>query len=487
MSLVARGGPLEPAGRRRTAGPHELFVLVALSLLMASMQFAMLSVALPDTVSDLDASVRWASWALAGFTMAQAVALPLLGRLSDSVGRRAVFIGGLGTFGLASLASALAPNLGVLVAARVVQGAAAGSILPSAYGIVGDAFAGPSRTKVLGLISSVMPVGAIVGPNLGGWIVELWGWRATFLVNVPLAAVAVTWGWRRIPGTSRRLGRQDVDLAGAGLLCVAVTSVMVALTQLGDPAAGSRVPLLASGGLVLGAVVGVAFVRHELRVPSPLIDVRLLRRREFAYLNGLNLLYGMCVFGMVSFIPLYVQEKYALSPSEAGILLTPRAVAMIAVSVAASMVLDASGFRRPIVAGLGALGVSAALLASGTSFGAAGTSQLVALAGVIALLGVGLGVAGPSVNQSGLDLVPDQVAAITGLRGMFRALGGVLGTSAMASMASRAATPAVGLEHSFVGLVVLAGIGVVMARGIPDRPAPVAVVDAAPTRALPEG
>ncbi|QGG94998.1 MFS transporter [Actinomarinicola tropica] len=487
MSILDRRGALEPSPReRRSGGPRELFVLVALSLLMASMQFAMLSVALPDTVSDLDASVRWASWALSGFTMAQAVALPLLGRLSDSLGRRAVFIGGLGTFGLASLASALAPNLAVLVAARVVQGAAAGSILPSAYGVVGDAFAGPSRTKVLGLISSVMPVGAIVGPNLGGWIVEVWGWRGTFLVNVPLALVAVTWGWRRIPGASRRPGRQEVDLVGAGLLSLAVTLVMVGLTQLGD-ASGAGVPMIAAAGLAVGVAVGVGFVRHELRVAVPLVDVRLLRRREFAYLNGLNFLYGVCVFGMVSFIPLYVQEKYALSPSEAGVLLTPRALAMIAMSVAASMVLDASGFRRPIVLGLGALALSAGTLASGTSFGAPGTGQLVALAGVIAVLGAGLGVAGPSVNQSGLDLVPDQVAAITGLRGMFRALGGVVGTAAMAAMASRAATPAVGLEHSFVGLVGLAGVGAAMVRGIPDRPVSAGVVEAVPTRALPEG
>lgn len=472
MTLVERPpAPGAPALRTRAGGsPREMFVLVALSLLMASMQFAMLSVALPETVRDLDASVRWTSWALSGFTMAQAVSLPLLGRLSDSLGRRVVFIGGTGLFGLASLACAIAPNLAVLIAARVVQGAAAGSILPSAYGVVGDVFDGPHRTRMLGLISSVMPIGAIVGPNLGGWVIELWGWRATFMVNVPLAALAVVWGWRRLPGESRRPAKREVDYLGAALLTLAVTTVMVALTELGDPAGHGGAVLVASGALLVGVAAGWAFVRHELRVGSPLVDVRLLRRPEFVYLNGLNFLYGVCVFGMVSFIPLYIQDKYHLSPSEAGVLLTPRAIAMIAMSVLASMVLDASGFRRPIVAGLAALAVSAGLLASGVSFGPPGTGQLVVLAAVIALLGMGLGVAGPSVNQSGLDLVPDQVAAITGLRGMFRALGGVVGTAAMAAMASRSSTPAIGLEHSFIGLIVLAGLGALMVRGIPDRP-----------------
>lgn len=475
MSLVERATPAvgtsPVAVRTRASGsPNELFVLVALCLLMASMQFAMLSVALPETVRDLDASVRWTSWALSGFTMAQAVSLPLLGRLSDLLGRRVVLMSGTALFGLASLACALAPNLAVLIAARVVQGAAAGSILPSAYGVVGDAFDGPRRTRVLGLISSVMPIGAIVGPNLGGWLVGAFGWRSTFLVNVPLSLIAVVWAWRRLPGSSRRRGRAEVDYLGAALLTLAVTMVVVALTELGDPTGHRGALAVAAGSLVLGALTAWAFVRHELRRPSPLIDVRLLRRREFAYLNGLNFLYGMCVFGMVSFIPLYVQEKYHLSPSEAGVLLTPRALAMIGMSIVASMVLDASGFRRPIVVGLAALGVSAGILASGVSLGSPGTGQLVVLAAVIALLGMGLGVAGPSVNQSGLDLLPDQVAAITGLRGMFRALGGVVGTAGMAAMASRSATPVAGLEHSFLALIVLAAIGATMVRGIPDRP-----------------
>lgn len=458
--------------RSSTGGaPGELFVLVAAALLMGSMQMAMITVALPDMVDDLDASVRWVSWSISVFTMAQAVSLPLLGKLSDTVGRRTVFIGGAFVFGMSSLACALAPNLALLVVARACQGMAAGSLLPSAYGVIGDAFTGPSRTRVMGLISSVMPIGAIVGPNLGGYLVGAFGWRSTFMVNVPIAAVVIVWAFLRLPGTGRRPARGELDTAGAVLLAVTVGLVIVSLTELGRGEAMSSVLPVVVLGLVLAALMCWVFMAHERRVPDPLIDLTVLRQRDFVFLNSLNFLYGICIFGMVSFIPLYVQERYGLSPSEAGLLLTPRAVGMIGASVVAAMVVHRTGFRAPIVVGLTGLSLASLLLGGGESLVAgSGLRPLVYLGIAIGLVGVSLGTAGPSVNQSGLDLMPDRVAAITGMRGMFRALGGVVGTAAMAAMAAGAAEPADGLERAFFGLGVIAVIGMVMVRGIPDRP-----------------
>ncbi|MGY6500100.1 MAG: MFS transporter [Acidimicrobiales bacterium] len=485
MSVVesARSATL----RRRGGGsPTELFVLVAAALLMGSMQMAMITVALPDMVADFDVSVRWVSWAISVFTMAQAVSLPLMGKLSDTVGRRTVFMGGAFVFGMASLACAMAPTLPVLIAARAVQGMAAGSLLPSAYGVVGDAFTGPSRTRVMGLISSVMPIGAIVGPNLGGFLVEAFGWRSTFMVNVPLSLVVVAWGLMRLPAApaSRRHGRMDV--VGAVLLTLTVGLVIISLTELGKGEAMRDVLPVVAGALLVALAIGAVFARHERRTSDPLLDLTVLARRDFVFLNSLNFLYGVCIFGMVSFIPLYVQERYALSASEAGLLLTPRAAGMVLASVVASMIVHRTGFRLPILVGLGGLLVASLLLGGGeTVVSASSLAPLVYLGLVIGLVGVSLGTAGPSVNQSGLDLLPDQVAAITGMRGMFRALGGVVGTAAMAAMAAGAPDPAQGLERAFLALGVVAVAGMVMVRGIPDRPAlPAPVVKLEPERAL---
>lgn len=131
------------------------------------MQFAMISVALPDVGDDLGAPLRWVGWVITAYTVMQAVSMPIAGKLSDELGRRTVFVGGVALFGVASLACALAPNIWILIAGRSVQGLAGGSLLPSAYGIVGDAFP-ERRTQALGLISSVFPIGSVLGPNLGG-------------------------------------------------------------------------------------------------------------------------------------------------------------------------------------------------------------------------------------------------------------------------------------------------------------------------------
>ncbi|MFV0309935.1 MAG: MFS transporter [Desertimonas sp.] len=455
---------------RHVAGGRELFVLVAAAQLAASLQFAMVSVALPDIVEELGTSLRWASWAISLFTMAQAVALPVLGKLSDGAGRRAVFVGGIATFGAASVVCALAPNVGVLIAARAVQGVAAGSLLPSAYGIVGDAFPGANRTRVLGLVASIFPIGAIVGPNVGGLLVEHAGWRWTFLINAPIAAIAAIWGWRRLPPPDGARSVSRIDGRGAAMLTASIGALMIAVTELGneDGPVDERIVISC---LVTAIVIGAVFVRHELRTRDPLIDMALARRREFAFLNALNFLYGACVFGMVSFVPLYAQEGYGFSASEAGLLLAPRAAAMMATSIAASMIIGRTGFRRPIGTGLTLMAVSGLLLSFGPGLAArSGLGDVPSLMIVVCLLGFGLGLAGPSANQAGLDLVPDQVAAITGLRGMFRALGGALGTAAIASIASRAEAHAAGLERSFA-IVAVVGLGsLVFLRGIPDRP-----------------
>ncbi len=323
---------------------------------------------------------------------------------------------------------------------------------------------------MLGLLSSVFPIGSVVGPSVGGFVVEHFGWRYTFLVNVPIALAVTVWGAKRIPRLGRRTGTTKIDYGGALLLTVAVGLLMVSLTELGRDSGGGHHSVVVVG--VAGALVGGALLlRHERRTPHPLIDLALLRRREFAFLNALNFLYGICIFGMVSFVALYAQEGYGLSASQAGVLLTPRAMAMVATSVLASMFLDRTGFRRPIGVGLGILAVSAALLSAGHGMAErSGMPELVYLGVVVTLLGVGLGIAGPSANQAGLDLLPDQVAAVTGLRGMFRALGGAVGTAAIASVASRATTPAHGLELAFIGLAVLAVAAIGLLPGIPDRP-----------------
>ncbi len=445
-----------------------LFGLVSLCLLVSALQFSMVAVALPDIMDDLDAPLRWVGWVVTVYTLAQAVSMPIVGRLSDELGRRKVFVGGLVLFALASLACALAPHIYLLILARAAQGLAAGSLLPSAYGIIGDTFA-QRRAQMVGLLSSIIPLGSVIGPTAGGFIVEELGWRWTYAMNTPVGALVVALFFLLPSDQGRRGSRMDV--MGAALMSVAIASLVYALTELSRTDPEPSIPLVLVG-LLLALAGGALFLRHESRTAEPVLDLALLRQREFAFVNALNLLYGACVFGAFSFIPLYAQQGYGMTSSQSGLLLIPRAVASALTSTAASMLLPRTGYRRPIVVGLLLMAAALGVLWQGAHrphLGPLALGDFAYLALVIALTGVGFGMSGPAANNAAIELAPHRIAAITGLRGMFRLVGGALGTALMVLVASRAPSVAEGLETGFGGLALLATATSLLVLGIPDK------------------
>jgi EmrB/QacA subfamily drug resistance transporter len=445
-----------------------LFALVSLCLLVAALQFSMVSVALGDLMDDLNAPLRWAGWVVTIYTLAQAVSMPIVGRLSDDLGRRTVFVGGLVVFALASLACALAPNVYFLILARGVQGVAAGGLLPSAYGIIGDTF-GQRRAQMVGLLSSIVPLGSVIGPTVGGFIVDEMGWRWTYAMNTPVGALVVAL-LLLMPRTQRRASR-PLDVVGAALLSVAVSGIVYALTELSRQSPPPSLPVVAVS-LAAGLVAGALFLRHEMRAPEPILEVALLRQREFAFVNALNLLYGACLFGAFSFIPLYAREAYGMTSSQAGLILIPRAVAAAVTSAIASMLLARTGYRRPIFLGLMVMAGGLAIMWQGLhspELGPLALGDFPYLALVIALTGVGFGMSGPAANNAAIELAPDRIAAITGLRGMFRLMGGALGTAVMVLVASRASSVADGLEMGFGGLAMVSAATAFLVFGIPDQ------------------
>jgi EmrB/QacA subfamily drug resistance transporter len=460
---------LHPGTASQRERPFVLFGLISLALLVSSMQGSTVSVALPDMIDDLSAPLRWVGWVVTVFTLAQAVSMPITGKLSDELGRRRVFVGGLTLFGVASIASGLAPNIFVLIVARAVQGLAGGSLLPSAYGIVGDAFEG-KRAQAIGMISSIFPIGSIVGPILGGLIVEHFGWRWTFFMNGPLIAIVVGAALFIMPASPRKQSR-PIDSRGAVLFGLAVLGVVYALTELSQRTVPAR-PGVVVVSLAVALVATVTFLRFEARTAEPLIDLQLMRRREFAFVNALNFFYGAGIFGLFTFIPLYAQVGYGMSNAESGALLTPRAIAMIAASSLAAYLLPRTGYHKPIILGL--VGMAASLLVLWRGFTDVhllgwAIPNFVLLSGIVGFSGLAFGTSGPAANNAAIELAPDQIAAITGLRGMFRSLGGTLGTAFVVLIASRAETEAIGLQQAFLTLAAINVITIGLVFGIPDQ------------------
>jgi EmrB/QacA subfamily drug resistance transporter len=450
-------------------GRHIVFALLSVSMLSYIMQFGMVSVSIGQITSDLAAPLRWGGWVLTIFMIGQVIAMPVVGRIAERIGARNVFAIGFGLFGLASLACALAPNVYVLIAARLFQGAVGGGLQPAGTSLLAHVY-GHGRMRAIGYYSSLMPFGAVLGPVAGGLIVDHFGWRWTFGFNVPLGLAVAVFALAMLPDAGRRPQSSRIDVAGIGLLALSVTSLIFALTELGRRQ-GSPDPVLVAVSLAVSVAALAVLVRHERRTPTPIIDLDLLSRREFASLNLLSFSFGMSWIGVASTIPLYAQNAYGMSVASSGALLSPRAAVMVVSSSAAAYFLPRTGFRKPML--LGMLGLVATLVVLGRGLhepSVAGVTipNFTWLLIVVGSAGVFFGIANPAMNNAGIDLAPDRIAAIAGLRGMFMNLGGTIGISFVILIASRAGNVGQGLDVAYTVLAAVLLLSLFAVRAAPE-------------------
>jgi EmrB/QacA subfamily drug resistance transporter len=454
----------DPAALDSPPTQHSRYVIFAacsVALLMGSMDATIVATALHTLTREMGSSISWTSWTITAYLLGQTVAMPIAGRLSDSWGRKRMFLIFVVTFTVASLLCGLAVNVYMLIVCRFLQALGGGGFVPSAMGAVADRW-GRDRERAIGFFSSIFPLGALVGPALGGLIVTFFTWRVIFFINVPVGIVLVLLLAWLLPSSEVRR-RPAVDLVGSGLMSGALLGIMLGLNQLGERGPGSPLPwaLLAAGVLLV-----VAFLRRQDRTEHPIIPPALLRRPAFAVVNGLNLLYGASAFGMFSLVPLFAQLTYGLGPLQAGTLLTVRALGMITVAFATSLAIRRLGYRLPMILGF-------LLVAGGLALLAVPAPPLLGPYGWLAvasiLAGMGVGVAGPAANNAAIELMPDQVAAISGLRGMFRQVGGIVAVSVVALLIAQASGSAGVLGRAFLGLAALVVVATPAVLRVPER------------------
>lgn len=408
-----------------------VFSVVSLALLLSSISGSSIAVAFPVIISDMNTSLVLAGWILTSYQLVQTIVMPLGGKISEIVSRRVAFIAFTLLFSIGSVLSALAPNIYLLIGARVIQAIGGGGFMPCAAGIVADEFP-EARQRFIGLFSSIFPIGAIIGPNLGGWMVDAFGWRSIFWFNVPLGIIVLLLARLLLSkGEAAKNSRSSIDFVGAGLLFASISAITVGITELGSPETGiSWVIVSVFLGLGIGLIV--PFVIWEKRVKDPIVDFELLKRAPFLAANIYNFLYGMCALGIFSLIPFYAVEIYHMTTLESGILLTPRSVGMMAASTITSFYLVKWGYRKPILIGTIIVMITVILLAlqpQGVDILGLQIGTIPLLFVVVGLAGVGHGTATPASNNACIELMPDKVATITGLRGMFRILGSSFGIS----------------------------------------------------------
>lgn len=451
--------PADPPGPEPLPRRHLVFAVVGIALFMAAIDQTIVATALNAIQTDLDAELTWSGWTITVYSLGQIVAMPMAGKLGDHFGRKRVFLAGIGVFVLASLACGFAGDIYVLVALRAVQAVGGGAFMPSATGIVAEHF-GRHRDRAVGMFTSIFPIGGIIGPILGGVLVTWFGWRMIFLVNVPIGVVLLVLSYKLIAESPRRpAGR--IDVAGLALLATLMLATMYGLTNLGR---GVLSPWFLVPELV-AAAAAFLFVRHTMRHRAPFIPPRLLAGRGFGAMNLLNVLFGGAAIGFAALVPLYAEQRFHLDPLAAGTLLTARGVGMICIAALAVLALRRLGHRIPMVVGFGTLIAGLVLMALPPP-GVSGYVWLSISAGVT---GIGMGLAVPASNNAGLQLAPDQIASIAGLRGMFRQSGAIIAVSVTTAVLANSADPGLAQAHAFVVLAVLLLAAIPLIFTIPDH------------------
>lgn len=448
-----------------------VFAVVALALFMSSIDTTIVATALPAIERGLRASLSWTGWVINAYTLMIITIMPLMGRISDEWGRKRVFMASVVIFTASSFLCAVSSNIYALILFRFLQAVGGGSFMPSATGIVGDHFP-ENRSQAIGLFTTIFPLGGIIGPALGGWILDIAGWQAIFLINVPVGILVFILSWLLLE-KDPPYRPTPVDLAGAGLFAAAMLSLMYLMTRLGE----SRGISWSEWLLVIPVVVCLfAFFRHEARTATPIIEMTLLKSRTFAVINTLNLIYGACIFGLMAFIPYFGQVTYGMSNLTSGTLLTARALGMIAMGGVTSMLLKRVGYRKPIAVGFILLALSIFGLNPHIHLPAVFGEKVPTywwLALLIFVSGMAVGLASPSSNNAAIELMPDKISAISGIRGMFRQSGGVIGTSGIVLILSRHADKTTGFSLVFTIMAAILILSLPLVRYVPDGRTPV--------------
>lgn len=420
---------------------------------MASVDSTIVATALPKIGIALHSRINWLGWTITIYSLGQVVMLPLAGRIGDQIGRKKLFVICAVVFTAASIACGLSTSIYMLVPLRLLQSLGGGGFLPSASGIVADHF-GDNRDRALGLFSSIFPMGGVAGPIFGGLITQYWTWRGIFFVNLPIGIVLITLMIRYIPRTERR-EVEPLDARGIVLLAGTIVAGMLAITALGEASASpANLNVLLPG--IAAFVLGYLFVRHIHRVDNPIIPPVLIHGKGFAVMNIINVLFGGAGFGFGVLIPLYAENRYHLGESSSGTVLSAQAIGMAGVAFAASMLIRRTGYRRPMAIGFLFLAASLVMLSIGARFSPYWWLMLFSM-----FTGIGLGCIAPAANNATMRRAPDHVAAISGLRGMFRQSGSILCVSIVTAIIARSANPGLAQSHVFwvLALILVATTG----------------------------
>ena len=434
MSVGAPSADTAPAPSARSGTtPWVIAVSVMLPTFMEVLDTSVANVALPHIAGSLAASTEESTWVLTSYLISNAIVLPATAWLGGLVGRKRFLLFCIALFTIASVVAGAAPTLGALIVARVLQGAGGGALQPISQAILLESFPPERRGAAMAVFGLGVVAAPILGPTLGGWITDNVSWRWIFYINVPVGVAAVLMVRTFIedpPYVRRRAGRR-IDWGGLGLLALWLGALQIVLDK------GQQQDWFASwwiDALAVVTVVGlVAFVARELTTADPIVDLRVLRDRNFAAGVVLITIVGFVLYGTIALLPLFLQTLLGYPAIQSGYATSPRGFGAIAAMLVVGRLVGRVDTRWLIAGGFAVLALSVHLLAQITLD--------ISMASVVwpqVLSGLALGFIFVPLSATAVGTLPrEEIGNATGIYNLMRNVGGSIGISMVTTLLAR--------------------------------------------------
>ena len=449
-----------------TTNTRLAFTAIVAAMLPAVLDQTILATALPTIAADLG-RLTDLSWVVTAYVVAATASTPLWGKLGDRHGRKRLLEIALAAFVSASALCGIAQTMTELILVRAVQGVAAGGLMTLAMATVGDLVAPRERGRYQGYIAATFAAATVLGPLVGGLLVEGPGWRWVFYVNLPVGIAALLGLRLRLPAAAVDGPSRPLDIVGAALLAAATSAFMLVCVWGGDRYAWDSPAIVALIGATV--VLGGALFARERRAEDPIVPVALLRTRSVAVASGALFLGIASLFAVTVFVPLFLQTATGATPTEAGLLLAPMMLATTASTMVSGRLIERTGrYKRFPIIGLGLMAAALVLLAA-----VAGDPSRVTTGLGLAVFGVGFGM----VTQVLVVAVQNSVdrrelGVATAATGFFRALGGAVGAATLGAVFAAHADDGIAdaVQSVFIVAAPLAALALLAVLRLPETP-----------------
>ena len=421
--------------------PFFVMIVLALGVFMTGIDAYIFIPALPTLINDLNTSFELVSWTLTVLMLFMTAIMPLAGKLSDVFGRKRLYIIGVATFIIGSFAASFSNDIYSLIVSMAIQGIGAGIVLPSAISTMNDAAPVDQRGKTMGVLMAMSSLAMIIGPNIGGFLIQNFGWRTIFYVNIPIGILAIILAFKF--KESHGETNPHIDFLGSLLLIGSIATMLLALVRVQTlPFTDITVlPLF-----IASIVLFISLIKYEKHVSEPILDIPLLKKGKILSLNLAILLSGLATFTAFTYVPTFAQLVLNTNVQNSGLLLTPLSITVFITAILGGVLLDKFGAKRMLL--LGSPVLSAGL------FGLAYcVTDSISLSVALILIGIGMGFTTSAFQVLMMSFIPrDEEGTGVGVLNTFKGVGGTIGPIAGSFFLGAALSGIITYSHAFSNL-----------------------------------